>query len=173
MAIRGPAYLKTTWSFEERPVASAKLNLWDDRIEAALELAFHLLSHAWGGGNGVVRGFTADNLKVTATPSPGLTVHVRPGAAFISKFPFRLTQTTESAEILPPAAQHRIDLVQANLDTWSISVKRGNEAASPSPPNADAHCLALAHLHLRPGMSVIKNTDDGVNGYITDARVYV
>ena len=32
MAIRGQMYIKTAWAFQERPVASAKLNLWDDRI---------------------------------------------------------------------------------------------------------------------------------------------
>lgn len=173
MAIRGSGYLRTNWSFEERPVASSKLNLWDERIEAALKLTFHLICQAWGGGNGVVRGFSADDLKVAAMPSPGLTVRVYPGAAFISKFPFRIAQTMESPEIPPPAAQNRIDLLQANLDTWGVTIKRGTEAATPAAPNPDAHCLALARLYLRPGMTCIKNSNDGVNGYIIDARVYV
>ena len=54
MAIKGLLYPKTTWDFEERPVKSAKLNAWDDRIEAALELCSLLLANAWGGGDGVV-----------------------------------------------------------------------------------------------------------------------
>ena len=39
MAVKGQGYTKTTWAFAERPVASGKLNSWDDRIEAALEVA--------------------------------------------------------------------------------------------------------------------------------------
>ena len=55
MAIRGKSFIKTSWAFQERPVASAKLNTWDDRIEAALELLMNLVSLAWGGGDGVLR----------------------------------------------------------------------------------------------------------------------
>ncbi len=173
MAIKGPGYLKTTWAFEERPVASTKLNTWDDRIEAALEAAFFLLNLAWGGGNGVLRGATTDNLRVVALPAPGLSVQVQPGYAFISKFPYKLAQTTDTVAVTPPAALPRLDLVQACLDTWSVSVKPGAEAESPNPPGADNHCIPLAHLYLRPGMTSVKNTNDDVNGYIIDARIYV
>ena len=44
MAIKGLSYGKTIWAFEERPVSSAKLNQWDDRIEGALEAIFLLLT---------------------------------------------------------------------------------------------------------------------------------
>ena len=60
MAIKGNAYTKTTWAFEERPVASSKLNLWDDRIETGLEMLHFFLGHAWSGVDGVLRGVTAD-----------------------------------------------------------------------------------------------------------------
>lgn len=70
MAIKGSSYTKTTWTFEERPVSSSKLNLWDDRIETALELAFWLLNLAWGGGSGVLRGATSGDLKVEAKTPP-------------------------------------------------------------------------------------------------------
>ena len=90
MAIKGNGYLKTTWSFAERPVASAKLNTWDDRMEAALELIHFLLSQAWGGGDGVLRGAATDDLKAVATAPEGLSVMVQPGYAFISNFPYTL-----------------------------------------------------------------------------------
>jgi hypothetical protein len=67
----------------------------------------------------------------------------------------------------------RIDLVQARLNTWGISVKTGTEAASPTPPSADADCIALGRLYLRPGMTSIKDTDDSVNGYIIDVRAFL
>lgn len=173
MAFKGPAYVKTSWSFEERPVASSKLNIWDDRIEAALELVCLLLNLAWGGGSGVLRGATTDDLKTVAKTTPGLSVEVKPGYALINKFPFKLAAATETVEVTPPVTQNRVDLVEANLESWSIKTKQGTEAASPNAPNPDTDCIALAHLYLRPGMTVIKNTDDSTNGYIIDARTFL
>ena len=173
MAIKGYGYTKTAWAFQERPVASSKLNLWDDRIEAALELAYLLLNLAWGGGSGVIRGAATDDLKVVAASPPALYVKVKPGYGFISKLPDQLSATTDSASVTPPTAHPRIDLVQARLNTWGISVKTGTEAASPTPPSADADCIALGRLYLRPGMTSIKDTDDSVNGYIIDVRAFL
>lgn len=173
MAIKGKAYTKTSWTFAERPVASSKLNSWDDRIEAALELIHFLLSQAWGGGNGVIRNATADDLKVVAADVPGLSVRVKPGYAFIARFPYRLETETATPDVAPPAANPRIDLVQARLETWDISVVSGTEAASPVAPNPTNNAFALAHLYLRPGMTSIKNTDDATNGYIIDARAFL
>jgi len=173
MAIKGSAYLKTHWVFEERPVASSKLNSWDDRIEAALELAYFLLNQAWGGGSGVLRGVTAEDLRVAARAAPGLSVEVRPGYAFINHHVYRLSQTTETVDVLPPAAHPRIDLVQAALSTGAVTIKQGAESATPAVPGVDSDHLALAELHLRPGMSAIKNSDDGVDGFIVDRRNFL
>jgi len=173
MAIKGLGYTKTTWAFQERPVASSKLNAWDDRIEAALELVHTLLSLAWGGGDGVIRGATTDDLKVAGLTVPGLSVEVKPGYAFIGKCPYRLGAATQTIDVVPPATHPRIDLVQARLGGWDVTVKAGVEAASPTAPNPDADCLRLATLYLRPGMACIKNTDDGANGYIVDARQFL
>jgi hypothetical protein len=173
MAIKGPAYTKTAWSFEERPVASSKLNLWDDRIEAALELAFFLLNQAWGGGSGVIRGASTHDLKTEALDPPGLSVRVQPGYAFIGGFPFKLSAAVETIDVVPPLSQGRIDLVQASVETWGVRVKTGQEAATPAPPAADAGCIAIARLHLRPGMANIRNSDDSSNGYIEDMRVFL
>jgi hypothetical protein len=173
MAVKGPAYVKTSWSFEERPVASSKLNTWDDRIEAALELICFLVSMSWGGGNGVLRNAAADDLRVTALSAPGLSVQVQPGYAFISRFPYKLVRLSDTPAITPPSVNPRIDLVQACLETWSVNIKTGTEAVNPNPPSADNNCMALAHLYLRPGMTCITNADDGANGYIVDARTFV
>jgi hypothetical protein len=173
MAIKGLGYTKTTWAFQERPVASAKLNMWDDRIEAALELVHFLLSHAWGGGDGVLRGVAEHDLKVEASDPAGLAVVVQPGAAFIGRYPYRLSAVVTTPSVAPPSIEDRIDLVQARLAMWDVNVKAGEEHASPEAPEPDADCIALAELHLRPGMSVITNADDSVNGYIVDAREFL
>lgn len=173
MAIKGKGYTKTTWSFEERPVPSSKLNTWDDRIELALELVHNLLSLAWGGGDGVIRGGSANDLAVLPSPSPSLVVQAAPGYAFISRFPYRLDLPYNLPAIVPPAAQPRIDLVVARLDAWDAAVVAGNESATPAAPNTPANTIALARLYLRPGMTCIKNSNDGVNGYIVDVRAFL
>ncbi len=172
MAFKGPAYTKTTWAFEERPVASAKLNTWDDRIEAALELAHFLQAQAWHGRDGVLRAGNS-RLKAQALAAPGLAVEVLLGHAFIGGFPCVLAAATETVDVAPPVTHDRIDLVQACLATWNVSVKTGTEAETPAAPAADADCLALAQLYLRPAMASIKNADDAVNGYIIDVRQFL
>src|SRR5690606_39045025 len=104
MSIKGNAYVKTTWAFQERPVASAKLNTWDDRIEAALELAYFLLAHAWGGGDGVIRGAANDDLRVVAADTPALHVVVKPGYAFIDRPPCKLADATPTMDVTPPGS---------------------------------------------------------------------
>ncbi len=173
MALKGRAYTKTSWAFQERPVTSAKLNAWDNNIEAALEVALNLLSLAWGGGDGVIRNAGDGDLAVSATVPASLSVGISPGYAFIARFPFKLAEATVTTPISAPVSLPRIDLVQACLETWEVSIKTGTEAATPAPPTADADCLALAQLYLRSGMTSIKNVDDSTNGYIIDERSYV
>jgi hypothetical protein len=173
MAIKGLSYSKTSWSFEERPVASSKLNLWDDRIEAALELLSFLMLQQWGGQSGVLRRSPADDLAVKATSPVSLIVEIRAGYAFINSYAYRLSATTQSVSIAVPTTNPRRDLVQARLATWDVSVKTGTEAASPALPGADTDCIALAELYCKPGMTSIKDTNDGTNGYIIDARKFL
>jgi len=173
MPIQGPAYIKTSWAFEERPVASAKLNTWDDRIEAALELLFFLVHQSLGGGDGVLGGATPDDLAVEPSSTPDMRVLVQPGYAFIGPMPFKLAAATPTPVFSAPVSFDRIDLVQAALDGWSITVKSGIEAGSPLAPPPDAGCLVLAEVYLRPGMGSIQPSDDSTNGYITDMRVFL
>ena len=173
MGVKGLSYVKTAWAFEERPVASSKLNDFNDRIEAALELTFFLVSQNRGGSDGVVRGASVDDLAVQAMASPGMGAEAQPGYALISGFPFKLAVPTETVAVMAPVTQDRVDLVQASLATWNVEVKTGTEAGSPVAPAADADCIALAELYLRPGMTSVKNTDDATNGYIVDVREFV
>ncbi len=173
MAMKGMGYQKTEWAYQERPVASSKLNGWDDRIEEAIELVHEMLALAWGGGDGVVRGATATDLEVVATGPPSLTVIVKAGRAFISKFVYKLAGDVTTTSVTVPSSQPRIDLVVARLEGWSVAVVEGSESASPQPPDPGTDEIALAELYLRPGMTCIKDTDDGTNGYITDVRTFV
>ena len=172
MAIQGNSYTKTNWSFEERPVASLKLNTWDDQIEGALELAYILLNQQWGGRDGVVRAAT-DDLKIMPTSPVSASVNVGAGYALISGMPYKQPILAALPAIAAPITNPRIDLVQAKLSDWSVQVKTGAENATPVAPTLDIDTVALAEIYLRPGMSSIKDTDDSVNGYITDMRTFL
>lgn len=173
MAIQGNAYTKTAWSFEERPVASSKLNAWDDQIEGALELAYLLLNEQWGGRDGVVRGAMTDDLKILASSPVSMAVNVGAGYALISGMPYKQAVQAALPSIATPITNPRIDLVQAKLDGWGVEVKTGVESATPVVPTLDTDAIALAEIYLLPGMSSIKDTQDGVNGYIVDTRPFL
>ncbi len=98
---------------------------------------------------------------------------MQPGYAFISNFPYTLATALQTVDVVAPSVDPRMDLVQARLGTWDVSVKQGTEAASPVAPTADADAIPIAHLFLRVGMSSIKDADDATNGYIIDARTYL
>lgn len=172
MAVKGNGYVKTTWAFQERPVSSAKLNAWDDRIERAFERAFRLLSLAWGGGDGVLRG-ADEELAVTPTATAGFSVRCGTGWAFISGFPFRVDSAATTPPVEPPAALQRIDLVQAHLPSGEVRVKQGETESAPAAPAPDDDCIALAELRLRAGMTRITAEDNGVDGYIHDVRNFL
>jgi len=173
MAMKGMGYQKTTWDYQERPVASAKLNQWDENIEEACELVHEMLALAWGGGDGVVRGATDGDLMVVATDPASLTVIAKAGRAFISKVVYKLGNDTATVSVTAPSSQPRIDLVVARLADWSVAIVEGQESGSPEPPDPGSDEIALAELYLRPGMTCIKDSDDGTNGYITDVRTFV
>lgn len=173
MAVKGQLYTKTAWAFEERPVASSKLNQWDDRIEAAAELLSRMDAEAWGGVDGILRGSALGALKVSATSPVSLAVEVEPGYAYISGFPYRLSAAVQTVAVVAPVTDPRIDLVQARLHTGDVSILAGVEDASPSAPSTDADALPLAELYLRPGMTSIKDADDATNGYVSDVRAFL
>lgn len=131
------------------------------------------MSMAWGGGNGVIRYGAApdDGLKVVSVGD--LTVAIQPGAGFVNNLMFRTAAVVTTATVAAPATHPRFDLVQACAASGVISVKQGVEAESPVAPVADADCLVLAHIYCRPGMTIIQDTDDGINGYIIDQRVFI
>ena len=173
MSLKGLLYPKTTFSYEERPVSSNKLNIWNDRIESGFSLLSWLLNQALGGGDGIISGAAAEDLEVQELATPGMRVRVQPGYAFISGCPYELAVETDTPLFAAPETHNRVDLVQARLEDWSIEVKPGEEAATPSAPSPSADCIALAEITLRPAMTCIKDDDDGTNGLITDVREFL
>ena len=143
-----------------------ELALTDD-----VEDAFKTLTMVLGADPGVFRVGASDPLRVSALSTPALKVQVGLGYAWLGD---RLLKNEDdpyqTPQFVAPTTHPRIDLIEANSS--GFTVKTGAEGAVPVQPETDSGYLLLATVYLRPGMTSIKDTDDGVNGYITDMRVY-
>lgn len=139
---------------------------------AALALANSLgVTSASTGCVGAGSGTTI--LKVTAQSSPNLTVQIAAGTCFIAGvLAGDLDGVGSLSGFAAPSANPRIDIVQIS-NAGVISRKAGTENASPTAPTVDAGNMVLAQVYNRVGQTSIKNTSDGSNGYITDARTWI
>ena len=146
--------------------------LMHQEVKSVLEKATYLLSLMQGGGDGVMRNDALSFLKVVAQSTPDMTVQVSVGAGFVSNRHVVQLTAEDTAAISAPTTNPRIDLVQ--IDQYdTVSIKTGSESATPSAPSADSGAMGLATIYCRVGMTVIKDTDDTSNGYLTDVRAYV
>jgi len=136
----------------------------------------HMLSLTQGGGDGLIRN-DGDTGAVTAQGTPSLYVDVGALSGYVSHRIARLASSTTLGPITVPTGGSQGDLRRIDLVQWTLgvgpNVKEGTESATPSAPSLDADSFSLAHIYCRNGMTVIKDTDDGDNGYIVDARDYI
>lgn len=138
------------------------------------DLEFFLAVLRVGDGEGIGR-FLGKG-AVTAQATPSLQVDVDTFVAVVAQTLHRGATKVALPAITPPTggtapALRRIDLVQFTKDV-GLNIKTGVEGAGPSAPVKDADSLKFAELHLRKGMTVIKDADDGTNGFIVDAREF-
>jgi hypothetical protein len=162
------------FSYGEAPLASQKLNLWNGNLAASIEWLNQCMSVLAVGMNDAVilSEETSLELAVTEQPSPGLTVRVRPGKAIIAETFVGLDEEVtlpETGTFIPPVIEPRYDLIYLDAYT-NFTILQGQEGEPSGFLTAPAGALPLAEVYLRPGIVSIKNTNDGFNGYITDAR---
>jgi len=136
----------------------------------------YVLSFAFGGGDGIIRG-DGDAGEVVATDPVSMFVTVGTFRGIISHRIARRAASGNTAEFEAPTGGdpgdlRRIDLVQYTLTT-GMNVVAGDESGSPEAPSVSDDSIPLAYIHHRNGEVSIKDTDDGSNGYIEDARQYV
>lgn len=134
------------------------------------------LAMAHGGGNGIMRN-EGDQGAVTAQSPLSMRVDVGTFRGYINKRMARLAAVTQTQVFVAPtggaAGEHRrTDLVQYKYGV-GVHVKTGVESGAPVAPSVDADAIRLAEVRLRKGMAVIKDTDDSVNGWIVDARMFI
>lgn len=143
------------------------------RLAAVLDLLAAMMGAPVGGSvSGVQRTSAGTDLKVVAQGTPGMTVAYKAGAGIVSGEPVSKLADSNSATVVAPVTNPRIDIVEIDQD-GTVSIKAGSEGAVPSAPAVDTDQMKLAEIYCRVGMTSIKNTDDAANGYITDSRTFL
>jgi len=125
-----------------------------------------LINCMLGTGEGVVRADSGDQLQVVEQDTPDMTVKTSAGAGIVSSQPVALTSADTSDTITAPSVNPRIDIVQIN-QSGTVSIKTGEEDASPSAPSVDSNNLKLAEIALTTATTEITNSE------ITDSRVFL
>ncbi|HOE10538.1 MAG TPA: hypothetical protein PLQ35_10055 [bacterium] len=162
--------------YGEVPVSSAKLNRWNANIDASLEAVNLAVSRLVNSDqNAVLDTGCGGSLRVAAQPTPNMTVRILTGVGIIH--PYVVAKTTVETlpgegMIEPPVSASRIDVVYARRDGES-GIVTGAEDSSPVAPGIPTGAMALAEIYLRPGCTAIKESDDGLNGYLVDLRKLV
>lgn len=117
-------------------------------------------------GDGVI----LPGLAVTAEGTPSMTVEISAGGATVSGQPVSSNATTLT--FIAPVTNPRIDRIVINQYGVVYTVA-GTEAGSPSAPAQPTATETLALITHTVAETVIKDTNDATNGYITDARTPV
>ena len=163
----------TMFDFQEAPLTSAKLNLWNGNLVTVFEWLHKVCVSLFAKASpAVITSGGDESLTVQPADSPDMTVKVKEGWAVLDGYLAGLA----SQQVLPsggsftaPAVNPRIDLVVLS-SLGQLETVQGEEAAAPSTPSASAGSMTLAQIYHRVGATQIKSSDDSVNSYIVDVR---
>ncbi|MBE3040043.1 MAG: hypothetical protein IMZ62_14695, partial [Chloroflexi bacterium] len=117
-------------------------------------------------------GVLGDGFAATETVGfPTMAVTVAEGIGFVDSVPVALEAVDDTEVMEAPNMYPRIDKVCIGPDSY-LHVVTGVEQAVPVAPDTPATYLLLATIYHRVGELHIHTVDDGVNGYLTNARVW-
>jgi hypothetical protein len=109
------------------------------------------------------------SLKVQQQSTPSMTVDILAGAAFSnSGKPYYLAATGTSGPYVAPSGATRIDVIE--VLNGALNIVAGTEGAGE--PSGTAGATPIASITIPTTATVIKDTDDATNGFITDKRVF-
>lgn len=108
-----------------------------------------------------------DQLNVTESGTPAMTVDVVAGFGFRDGILGRLASAHTTSTIVAPSSDPRKDLVSMNTVLKKITVTTGTEDASPTIPATPAGHFALAEIDVIVSQTTI------LDGDITDVRVQI
>jgi hypothetical protein len=160
------------FQFQEVPLTSSKLNVWNGNIDTVFTL-FHQVCSLLASGQttAVLTAFDDAALRIDANDPADMQLTVHGGWAVIQQSiagsPDHIVIPDES--IVAPVSEPRIDLVVLKNDGM-FDVVLGDEALNPEAPEVPSDAIALAEIVHRVGSTFIADDDDGENSYLIDIR---
>ncbi len=134
------------------------------------------LNQLAGGGPGIFRGLDNEG-DITERSVPDLTVDVDTFRGFFASKKARFHTKTQSPAVVAPTGGSPPDFRRIDRLEWTkgggLAIITGVDSASPSPPSFTAGSIQLSQLHLRNGMTSIKDADDATNGFIVKERGFL
>ena len=109
---------------------------------------------------------------VVQQPVPNLTVNVASGSVIINGQVVTFSGGN-SPSFTVPTTNPRIDLLCLN-SSGNLEIVQGTESANPTAPTYPTDKFVICEVYNRPTQTCIKESSDGVNGYIyKDVRGFV
>jgi hypothetical protein len=159
--------------FQEKPVASLKLNRWNGNIAAGFDLVHRVLALMLAQQQpAILTDGSQQALQVVSTEPASMQVAIQPGWAVFDDTLVGLEaqpMVPLGVEFNPPTSQDRIDLI-CITQYGEINSITGNEAPLPEAPATPEGSLALARVYQRPGATQILADDNSNDSYIIDQR---
>jgi len=116
--------------------------------------------------------YEAKDLKASVQSPPDLTLYVQAGSVNLLGSIVTFAGGNSSSFTVP-TTNPRIDLL-CLTSTGALEITEGTENASPSAPSYPFDKFVICEVYNRLSQSVIKESSDGVNGYIyKDVRGFV
>jgi len=148
---------------------------WLKDVVNAIELLQWFVRAIVGNTDGVLAydPVGTDSLKVEATDPVSMIVAVNAGAGFLDMVPFRKSLPGQSALMVAPDSEPRIDTIGIDALTRGIVVYTGEEGAVPVAPSVATGVVKLAEVYHRVGETAIYDSDTSGEAYITDSRTLI
>lgn len=151
------------------PKASSHRQWLLDVNKAIADLQW-MVSLLTGGyaSDGVVAfgGSPGDTGKVEETSPASMSVNVNAFAVFHTNCPFRIDADSEIGPFTPPVSGSRIDLIEANVQSQSLTVILGDGSTSTPAASSDGG-VPLASITIASSATSI------VNANIADLRTFL
>lgn len=163
----------TLFAYQEKPLASAKLNQWNGNLAAGFTLLHAVLrTLATPNQTAILTGGAPSALRVEAQDPPNRTVRLLPGWALLPHGFAGLDQALDlppAGNLTPPVQNPRIDRIVLQASGEPL-VLTGEEAVAPTAPAIPDGAIALAAIEWPTGATAIVDEAQPGQAVIHDQR---
>ena len=161
------------FNYQEVPLTSSKMNLWNGNITASFQLLHKVCSLLFSPNRmAVICHEDEDGLRVVAADPEDMTVQVNAGWAILSESFAGLLEPQAlpvGGLFSPPVQYARRDLIFLKPN-GELDVLEGVESENPVAPDTPPDSIPLTYVHHRVGSEKIFDTDQGDDSYLIDVR---